>query len=126
MRSSHSKISPFLKSAVETIVLSDSLFVREGVAGNRRLLRQQLRPGGRDQEGVFDAHAESSGKINARLDGDHHALLQLVLGARADAGMLMNVDPDAVTRAVNEGFPVTALGDDLPADPVNRARRHPR
>ena len=67
-----------------------------------------------DQDEILDAYAEALWKVHARLDGDDIARDELASDAVAEARLLVDVDADAVARAVVEELAVAALGDHAP------------
>ena len=76
-----------------------------------------------DDDEVLDAHAEPLRHVDAGLDRHHVAREQLVLGARAEARPLVDLDPDAVADAVAELVAVAGIGDRLARRGVHRRGR---
>lgn len=57
---------------------------------------------------ILDAHAEFAGQIDAGLCGDDGVLRQLCVRAGRGDGVLVDVEPEAVSEAVTEAVPVAA------------------
>src|SRR6266851_7609916 len=79
---------------------------------------------------VLDANAEPTRDIDAGLDRERHARLEGLVVAADEVRMLVPVETDAVSGAVDEPFAVTGLVDNAPRSGVNgcgcRARAHGR
>src|SRR5690348_11115720 len=113
-------------AAVTAIVSSSRPRTREGDAGNEsigryarsvparkrpkpdlrfevvRVLRQVLVAVGCDQHQVLQPHAAVALPVAARLDGDHVARPQLLLGGAAHTRGLVHLEADAMPEAVEE------------------------
>src|SRR5579872_329538 len=70
--------------------------------------------------GVFDAHAALPGEVHPRLDGDDHARLQhlIVFGELAEARILVNLQADAMPRAVREVLLVALSRDHVAGEGI--------
>src|SRR5882762_4087295 len=69
-----------------------------------RVLRQVLRPVLRDEHEVLEADTSVALAVAPGLDRDHVAGLQRQLRSEAHAGLLVHLEPDAVTEPVEEAF----------------------
>ena len=87
---------------------------------------ERLAAVGRDQYQVLNAHAEFPRQIDARLDGEGHALLHHLRVGRRDRGLLMQPQPDAVPQAMGEIFAVAAGCDVVAGSGIDVAETHAR
>src|SRR5881628_1433094 len=69
---------------------------------------------------VLDADAEPTRDVDAGLDRERHAGLELLVIAADEIRMLMSVEADAVSGAVDEPLAVASLVDHAPRRGVDR------
>src|SRR5712692_6428451 len=81
---------------------------REGVV---RVVQRPGRAVGIDDGDVLDPYAEAAGKIDARLDREGHSRLETLVISAYEVGMLVAVEADSVTRAVDEELAVSGVVD---------------
>src|SRR5688500_5168332 len=100
---------PFFKLFVETMQVGLRGSEDDEVLGTAG---QDIRSGRRDDQRVLDADAADAGEVDARLDGDRHARLQCngrrgadlpTRTVRTQERLLVDLQPDAVSGAVDEG-----------------------
>ena len=85
---------------------------------------ENFRPIGRQMQHILDTHAEFAGQIDAGLCGDDGVLRQLCVRAGRGDGVLVDVEPEAVSEAVTEAVPVARIGDDLARGGVHTLAGH--
>ncbi len=73
-----------------------------------------------DDHHVFQADAAPIGQVDARLDGDHHAGLQLFTAARRQSRLLMDRNAYTMAQAMAKGVAVSGVDQHLTRSPVNR------
>src|SRR5213593_3440706 len=75
-----------------------------------------------EERDVLDADAEPTRDVDAGLDRERHSGLQLLVIAADEIWVLMAVEADAVSRAVDEPLAVASLVDHAPRRGIDRCR----
>src|SRR5258705_2194723 len=90
---------PFLKSLDEMLNEQSSGESDDEVLGESR---KRVGAVGGDDHRVLDAHAAHTREIHAGLDRDDRTGFQGITGTRGHSGLLVDLQPHAVTGAVHE------------------------
>src|ERR1700728_4294993 len=112
--SGRSRLMPFFRSLVETAM---DILCKSGQWAGAVLCHHQS---------VLDTDAALPGNIDTGLDGDDEAGREDSSAQLADRRGLVDIEADAVPRAVLEAFGPTGLGDDPAADVVDVLGRDAR